>query len=748
MDGVENKVYDMDEISRQYFLIYANSVIKSRAIPYIEDNLKPIHRKILYTLYKTKLTSDKEAKKSMATVGEVLKLSPHGDTATYGAAVRLAQWWKLRYPLVEMQGNCGNILGDGPAAARYTNMKLSPLGDYMLKDIDKDCVDFKPNYDESMMEPVTLPSAFPYILCGNNSGIAVGMSSDIVSHNFTEVAAAIKYYMAHKECTIADLMQFIKGPDFPTGGLIRNGEDLLNIYSTGKGAIEVYAHYDISKKANGKILLTFHDVPYGVDIEPGIKTPLKKLVNEEGYDAFENYNVEKVGPHNFDIQITLSKSADLAKCLDVLFKKTGLRKSVKINQTFIVDGEPKVLSLKDMIATWVNYRSNIIKRIAQNDYDRTNHKLTITIGLQKCMSNIDRVIEIIRNAVSGNEAKILLMKEFELSAEQADAVLDIKLARLSHLEVEELNKDEKKLKDQLAALKNLIENEEVRYQEISKSLDEIKKVVGEDKRLTEIQYNRPIEEIADSATAIKRLWYIHTDGLHGEENGKPVVKDNLATIVEAYSPDDIIVWSKDGEVGTVAVLNGKISGATTRDEKRNKIVVITKGGNIKVSAIEDYKLKSKEKALKLKEGDEIKALYIVNDNDSIILFDGDHALRLRIGELPVAGKNTTGTKSGLINIVDAALVTNDNQKIFMMNKDGKAKYAAATEFSIGTKGNKGITTNEGIVRAFTMLDSRSELYLTFEKGSTIAAIDASKPSLKGKTALGAKISNRLIKNVY
>ena len=310
----------LDERSKQDFLVYANSVIKARAIPSVEDNLKPIHRKILWTMYEDKLYPEKKTTKCASVVGDALHYSPHGDSSVYGALVRLSQWWKLRYPLITMQGNCGNILGDGAAASRYTECKLSPVGMLMLEDLNKDCVDMKPNYSGEQMEPVVLPSRFPWLLCGNNSGIAVGMSSDLVSHNYTEVAAAIKYYLDHKDCSIADLMQFIKGPDFPTGGMILNGEELLNIYTLGHGAVKVAAHYDISKKGN-KTLITFHDIPYGVEIDSGVKAPLKKLVLDDGYDVFEDINVEKAGPRNFDIKVTLSKDADVAKCLEILCQK-------------------------------------------------------------------------------------------------------------------------------------------------------------------------------------------------------------------------------------------------------------------------------------------------------------------------------------------------------------------------------------------------------------------------------------------
>ena len=470
----------LNERSKNDFLVYANSVIKSRAIPSIEDNLKPIHRRILWSMYENKYYNDKPTVKCARVVGNVMgSYHPHGDSSIYEALVRLSQWWKIRYPLVELQGNGGNLLGDGAAASRYTECRLTKVGMMLLEDIEKNCVDTRPNFDESTTEPVSLPSKFPYLLCGNNSGIAVGMSSDLVSHNFTEVMGAINYYMDHKDCSIADLMQFIKGPDFPTGGLITNGEELLNIYSTGRGSIKVYSHYEISKKG-AKTVITFKDIPYGVEIDSGVKAPLKKLVLDDGYDIFEDIDVRKAGPRNFDILVTLSKNADVAKALEILFAKTRLCDSIKINQTVLVNGEPKLLNLKELIAYWVNYRSDIIKKIAATDYQKTNHKLTVTLGLQKCMSDIDLLVSLIRNSDNRAAAKIAIMKAFELNDEQADAVLDMKLSKLSRLDLTELNDEEKNLRETLAKLKGIIDNEENRYNIIREQLKEIKGVLGKD----------------------------------------------------------------------------------------------------------------------------------------------------------------------------------------------------------------------------------------------------------------------------
>ena len=732
----------LNERSKNDFLVYANSVIKSRAIPSIEDNLKPIHRRILWSMYENKYYNDKPTVKCARVVGNVMgSYHPHGDSSIYEALVRLSQWWKIRYPLVELQGNGGNLLGDGAAASRYTECRLSKIGMMLLEDIEKNCVDTRPNFDESTTEPVSLPSKFPYLLCGNNSGIAVGMSSDLVSHNFTEVMGAINYYMDHKDCSIADLMQFIKGPDFPTGGLITNGEELLNIYSTGRGSIKVYSHYEISKKG-AKTVITFKDIPYGVEIDGGVKAPLKKLVLDDGYDIFEDIDVRKAGPRNFDILVTLSKNADVAKALEILFAKTRLCDSIKINQTVLVNGEPKLLNLKELIAYWVNYRSDIIKKIAATDYQKTNHKLTVTLGLQKCMSDIDLLVSLIRNSDNRAAAKIAIMKAFELNDEQADAVLDMKLSKLSRLDLTELNDEEKNLRETLAKLKDTIDNEENRYNIIREQLKEIKGVLGKDERLTEIQFTRPVEGLTTDEPLIKKEWQIYRDGLHGSVDGTTVVTNDLVDVVFAYGPEDIYAYSADGELGLISELAGKIEGAAVKDSQK-KVVAVTANGNIKVSSIEEYKLKKSEKVMKLKDGDSIKFVGFCDDDDFLMIYDGNaHILKLAIKDLPVASKMTLGVKSGFTTIASAAVVK-DNSLLLFATSDNKGKFTAVKDFTADSRGNKGqlVPENTKYMRLFD--ENRENIYLIPKQGNAVT-LARNKLSVKGRTAIGASMTSRAV----
>lgn len=614
----------------------------------------------------------------------------------------------------------------------------------MLEDINKNCVDFKPNYDNTTEEPTVLPSKFPFLLCGNNSGIAVGMGSDLVSHNYTEVSQAISYYLDHKDCTIPELMKFIQGPDFPTGGVILNGEDLEKIYTSGTGSLKVAAHYDISKKGK-ETLIVFHDLPYGVEIDSGIKKPLKKLVLEDGYDVFKDIQVEKAGPRNFDITVTLGKDAKIDECLKILFSKTKLQSTIKVNNNVIVNGEPRVLNLKEMIAAWVDFRSKCIKRIAQNNYQKTNHKLTVVLGLEKCMSDIDKLIALIRGASNRAAAKTAIIKEFSLNDEQADAVLDMKLSRLSQLEIAELNKDEKDLTDELALLKRIVEDEGARYEIIKRDLAEIKKIVGKDERLTEIAYSAPTENTISNKPLVKQEYKIYTDGLHFSANtGVDSIEDNLIEVVYAYSQNDIFGYSKDGIITNIANSTVSFIGACARSTGKDKVVAVTKNGNIKVSAVSEYKLgRKEEKVLKLKDGDELVYVDFCNDNDTIILCDGDSkVLRLAIKDLPVASRLTVGVKSGFA-LCTAAAVVAEGDLILLVTSDLKGKYTPVKDFSLDNRGNKGQTICEGTICMKRIDPARENLYLIPKQGKPFV-LAKSKLSIKSRTATGASLSSRNI----
>lgn len=741
----------LDKRSSQDFGIYANSVIKARAISSVEDNLKPIHRKTLWTLFEDKVYDNGKTVKCARIVGDAMKYSPHGDSSIYGALVRLGQWWKVKYPLVTIQGNMGNILGDGPAAMRYTECKLSPIGMFMLDGIKNDCVPFKKNYDGTCDEPIILPSKFPFLLCGNNMGIAVGLSAGLVSHNYNEVSAAIEHYMEYKDCSVADLMHFIQGPDFPTGGKIINGEDLLGAYTSGVGAVKVQAHYDIVKDGQ-KTKIIFSDLPYGVEVENGVKKPLKKLVLDDGNTEFEDIYVEGGDTlSSLRITVVLSKGANVGRCLETLFQKTGLQSTIKINQTVIVNGQPRTLSLKEMIAYWVDYRSSIIKKIKQSEYDKTNHKLTVVLGLQKCMSDIDKLISLIRNAANKIYARDAIMREFSLSVEQADAVLDMKLSRLSKLDLAELNDNQKDLEKTLALLKNIIENEEARYSIIKDELKEMKKIIGEDNRLTEIVYSRPSEvangSVENVSIAVKKEYLIYPNGLRPSNDNQTSIDGDLVAAVMAYNSQDIFGYNQKGEIMPVNSATGDLIGAFVKDDKHTKMISVTKTGYVKVSLLSQYKTNKVEKVMKLKDGDELIFAATCSDDDFLIVLNSEDSkvLKLAVKDLPVASKVTIGVKTGYDSIGCAA-IANDNDKLLCVIGDSKGKFTAVKDFSVDNRGNKGqsVAENTSLIKLFEQ--GRNQIYVVPKMGK-VGIVDSNKLSIKSKTASGASLSTKILVKV-
>lgn len=723
---------NINEKAKIDFLIYANAVIKSRAISAGADNLKPVQRRVLYTLSEMKLTSDKKTTKCANVVGNCMVYHPHGDASIYDALIHLSQWWKMRYPLINVQGNSGNIIGDGAAAMRYTECKLSKVGDLMLDEINKNCVKFKPNYDDSHTEPCYLPSKFPNVLCNGNNGIAVGMSSNLVPHNYNEVADAIQYYLAHKDCSVADLLQFIKGPDFPTGGIITNGEEIQTFYETGVGNFKVRGNYTIEKISGNRVQIVFSDIPFLTELESGIINPMKKLVLEKGYNDFEDIFYEIVDGRP-KVYIVLAKGANVEDMLDVLFTKTRLAATIKLNNTIIEDGEPKLYNLKQMIEAYVDHRHEIISQIARNDLEKALHKLTVVIGLQKCLSDIDKLIALIRGADNRDAAKRAIEKEFVLSDEQADAVLDMKLSRLSRLDVKELEDDEANYRNEVSRQRDIIGNEMTRAKIISTQLEEMRSICG-DARLTKIQVNAdnlPIDE------QVVKQYFVNADRTLSTE-----VKENSTQVIRTRDPKKVFVYNGEGDIGP---LKGNVDfiAASTYGNK-DYLVFVTRNGFVKVTQQLAYSFKKESKGIKLKDDDAVVFCGEMAETDSILLFDGEKTLRLPFSALSVSGKLTQGSKSGFVNIVSAAVI-NDGDVLFMMTSDNKAKLTSGRNFSIDNRGNQGETVAEG-TRIIMVATDRDTLYLVPSAGK-IAPFALSKLSMKGKKGVGAAITAKSLKKV-
>lgn len=714
--------------AEENFLVYAGAVIKSRAISDVEDNLKPVTRRILWAMWENKLGADKHTVKCGKVVGDVMgKYHPHGDASIYDALIHLGQSWKMRYPLVYVQGNVGNILGDGPAAARYTECRLSKVGELMLRDLDKKPVAFRPNYDDTLEEPVLLPSVFPNTLCNGSLGIAVGLSASLVPHNVNEVCDAIAAQIDNPSITIEELMKIMPGPDFPEGGIITDAERLKTAYTTGRGSVTCRAHYYLDK-VNGRDEIVFTDLPYQVEIESGVVVPLKKLVNEESCEFFYDYQ-DNTDDKHVEFHVILNKGVNPDVALALLYSKTKLEQSVKINNTVLVDGEPRQLSLSGMIQCYLKHRHNCLIRVAMADKAKAEHKLTVIIGLQKCMSDIDKVIALIRGADNRQMAKNALIAQFELNEEQADAVLDMKLSRLSRLDVVDLDKQHDDLEKAIAEYGEIITNEGKRAEIIKSQLAEMKKLCG-DARRTELQY----ETAADDHPMPVREFFVYNDRV---SDILPPTVGALQCIMSS-NLRKLFTYSADGTA------NGSSKIGIAYNDRAN-LITVTRGGYIKRTLASDVQLDRNTKLLKLKDGDELLMAGTADDNDFVLLLgNNDKLLKLAVSDLTVASKLTQGLVTALDG-VQAAVIARPNDSILFVDKDNKGKLVSTQEFTVGNRTSKGQTINEGNQFMLNVTGRDTVYYIS--KGK-IAAIELTKKvSMKSKTAGGASLTTKVIEKI-
>ena len=445
-------IADVSKEMKTSYLNYAMSVIVSRALPDVRDGLKPVHRRILYDMYEMGLKASGSYKKCARIVGDVLgKYHPHGDASVYDALVRLAQDFSLRYPVVTPQGNFGSIDGDPPAAMRYTESKMSRIGEEMLTDIGKNTVDFGPNYDDSLEEPTVLPAAFPFLLTNGTSGIAVGMATNMAPHNLTEVVDGICAFIDNPEISSLELMDYVKGPDFPSAGIICGKRGIMDAYTTGKGKIIIRSRYEIEENDKGHDRIIFSEIPYQVN-----KAELVKKIDDLRKDnAIPNIAQvrDESDRDGIRIVVDLKQGAVPNIVLNMLFSRTALQSNFNVYNLALKDGRPKVLTLRDMISSYVDHREQVIERRTRFDLQKAEERAHILLGLKIGLDNIDEVIEIIKASEDNNVASLELQKRFGLDGKQAAAIIDMKLGRLSHLETQKILDELAEIEAQIAYFK-------------------------------------------------------------------------------------------------------------------------------------------------------------------------------------------------------------------------------------------------------------------------------------------------------
>ncbi|HOW13173.1 MAG TPA: DNA gyrase subunit A, partial [Candidatus Pacearchaeota archaeon] len=685
------KIREITQEMKDSYIDYAMSVIVSRALPDVRDGLKPVHRRILYSMYEDGFTHNSKFRKSATVVGSCLgRYHPHGDQAVYDSLVRMAQTFSLRYPLVEGQGNFGSIDGDPPASMRYTEVRLSKFGEKMLEDIEKNTVDFIDNYDGTRKEPIVLPSPLPQLLLNGSLGIAVGMATNIPTHNLSEVCDALIFLIDNPKATTEDLFQFIQGPDFPTGGIIYNKKDIISAYSQGKGPILIRGKTEIiEQEKTGKSQIIITEIPYQVQ-KSTLVEQFAKLVQEKKIEGIKDIRDES-DREGLRIVVDLQKNAFPQKILNRLFKFSDLQKTFYLNMIALVDGiQPKTLSLVDVLNYFIEHRKQVVFRRTKFEIEKAKERAHILEGLHKCLSKIDEVIKTIKNSKNREDAQNNLMKKFKLTQIQANAILETKLAALAKLEREKIEEELKELLIKIKELNSILKSPQKIKEVIKKELKELKEKFG-DERKTKV-FSQPIGEISEEDLIpqeetiitltqggyIKRInpqiYKIQKRGGKGIIGMKTLQDDVVEHFLLCQTHDSLFFFTDSGKVfrtpvyeipegtrvargrgllnflelsNTEKVLSLLTIGKEDTEQGIKDLVMITKNGIIKKTSLEEFKnvRRSGLIAIKLKRDDLLKKVVKSTGNDEIIITTKKgQAIRFKEKEIREMGRPASGIR--------------------------------------------------------------------------------------------------------
>ena len=772
---------------KKSFIAYAMAVNVSRAIPDVRDGLKPVHRRILYAMHDMGLTSDKAFKKCAKIVGEVLgKYHPHGDSSVYDALVRLAQNFSINFPLVDGHGNFGSVDGDPAAAYRYTEARLSKLANEMLKEIDKNTVDFYPNFDDTEMQPVVLPSRFPNILVNGADGIAVGMATNIPPHNLAECLNACIALMDNPEITVEELMEYVPAPDYPTGGVLMGRAGIKQAYRTGKGGFVLRAKCEIEEFNNGtreRIVVT--ELPYQVNKAMLIKS-IADMVKDKRIEGVSDIKDES-DRHGMRMVIDLKKDANSQVVLNTLYKHTNLQVKDGIILLALVDGEPKVLGLKEILEHYIKHQEEVIVRRTQYDLAKTEEREHIVKGLVIALANIDRVIEIIRQSADKNTACEGLINEFMLSDKQANAILEMRLQRLTSMEVEKLNEELVELGNIIADLKDILANES-RVKAIIRADMEYIKEKYPSPRKTELSYDYgeidiadmiPVEDVVISLTHlgyVKRVpvaeYRTQRRGGKGVTAHKPKEEDFVDNMFVTSTHDDILFFTDKGKVYSIkgymvpegqrtargrAIVNllQLTDGEKVRamiplkENAEGYIVMATQNGLIKKTALSEFSSirKTGKIAISIVEGDELISVQLSTGEDEIIIASQEgKCIRFSEKDVRAMGRDTQGVKSMTLNsgdiVVDMAVIK-EGCEIITMTENGYGKRSEIEDYRMQSRGGKGVKA--GVFNSKTgklvslKLISESEDIMIITNGGTIIRVAAEDISKIGRDTQGVRV---------
>lgn len=775
MSGEKIIKVDIEEQMKTAYIDYAMSVIVSRALPDVRDGMKPVHRRVLFGMYELGNLSNRPYKKSARIVGEVLgKYHPHGDSSVYDTMVRMAQVWSLRYPLVDGQGNFGSIDGDSPAAMRYTEARLRKIAEEMLADLDKETVDFQNNFDDTLQEPVVLPARIPNLLVNGSSGIAVGMATNMPPHNLGEVVDGTVAYIDNNEITIEELMKFIKGPDFPTGGLIYGYEGVREAYMTGRGRIVVRGEANVEVYDNGREAIIVTSIPYQVNKAEMIRKTAD-LVNDKKIEGISDIRDES-DRQGLRIVYELRKDAIPNVVLNQLYQHTALQTAFNVNNIALVHGRPEMLNLKDIIVHFVNHRHEVVTRRTAYELREAQKRAHILEGLLIALDHLDEVISLIRASQTPDEARTGLIEKFNLSELQARAILDMRLQRLTGLERNKIKEEYDELLKKIEYLKSVLDDVSLRMNIIKDELLEMKEKYG-DKARTEIEYTandfRIEDTIADEGVVItiSRLGYIkrtplteyrtQSRGGRGSKGSATRQEDFVEQLFTATNHNYLLFFTEQGKCFWMRVFEipegaksskGRaiqnlisipsddkikaivnIKDLTDKEYTENNFIILcTSKGIIKKTSVEAYSRPRANGiiAINIREGDELIGANLTNGNNEVLLgLKSGKAIRFNESHVRPMGRNASGVKgitlaSANDEVIGMVCVEDMESSILVVSEKGYGKRSPVGEYRITNRGGKGvkslnITDKTGPMISMVNVTENDDLMIINKSGLTI-----------------------------
>lgn len=787
MDTIDKIIpVDIEKEMKKSYIDYAMSVIVGRALPDVRDGLKPVHRRILYSMHELGITYEKGYRKCARIVGDVLgKYHPHGDSSVYDALVRMAQSFSIRYMLVDGHGNFGSVDGDGAAAMRYTEAKMSKITSQMLRDINKETVDFKPNFDGEEKEPEVLPARFPTLLVNGSSGIAVGMATNIPPHNLTEVINAVIMLIDNPDVTVSDFMSEIKGPDFPTGGIILGKSGIRSAYETGRGKVLVRSKAEIEEhKGRNRIIVT--EIPYMVN-KANLIESIANLVKEKKIDGISDLRDES-DRDGMRIVIELKRDANANVVLNRLYKHTKMQDTFGIIMLALVDNEPKVLNLKQILTHYLNHQRDVITRRTIFDLDKANARAHILEGLRIALDHIDAVISLIRASKTTQEAKEGLIEKFNLSEKQAQAILDLKLQRLTGLERDKIEDEYNELMKTIAYLQSILNSEEILLNIIKDELVEIKTKYGDDRRtlIEKNPYSFEDEDLIDDDDIVITLTHggyikrLPADTYNAQKRGGRGIQgvttkedDFVEHILITPTLNNILFFTNKGKVYKLKGYEIPEGGRTAKGtnivnmlpldpdeniqavmsirtfDSDNYLLMGTKSGMVKKTSLDKFEniRKNGLNAINLKEDDEIVGVRITKGDDEV-LFVTKHGYSIRFSEKEVRnmGRTTTGVKAITLRDDDIAvsmIIAKPDEELLVISEKGFGKRTAIENYTLQRRGGKGIKTYKISEKTGNVVSARvvrdvDEIMLINSNG-IIIRINVSDISTTSRNAMGVTL---------